>query len=105
MQASKTIILALLLSIIRFTDLVILDLNRREFSTTEDELRPIASAARIGRIENIEKDAEMTHIERDGVSIYLQPEIYRAIDAGRQDNVRLLSSRGKLVVKGFSLLM
>ena len=55
--------------------------------------------------EILEKDAEMFHLERDGVSIYLPHEIYRAIDAGRQDNVRLLSSRGKLVVKGFSLLM
>ena len=55
--------------------------------------------------ETFEKDAEMIHIEKDGVSIYLPPEIYRAIDAGRQENVRLLTSRGKLVVKGFSLLM
>ena len=67
------ILVSLLNKVIRFTDLVILDLNRRKFSTTEDELRPIASAARIGRIENIERPNTGT---RRPAAIGISTELY-----------------------------
>lgn len=56
--------------------------------------------------EIFEISPEMTHLEKGGVSIYLPPVIYKAIDAGRQENVSVIYSRGRgrLVVKGFSFL-